>query len=184
MLGGCSVFNPVGDSDFGCPGMPNTIVCKTPAAVYNSTNGDLAKTEFDTPISADNSRPIDPESLDYPTDYSSGSTGQGSRGSGQAAQLTFTKPATTVIGPRPVREPARIARIKIFPWIDKDDNLHLSQVIYTEIKPRTWTLGKPEQGANNSGAGSLVPHRLISEKTGPSNTKTAPVSSAPATEKE
>lgn len=35
-LQGCSTFNPVGESDYDCPGMPKGVVCKTPREVYNA----------------------------------------------------------------------------------------------------------------------------------------------------
>ena len=138
---GCStVFNPVGSGDYGCPGMPMGVVCKTPASVYNSTNGQIPSTDFDTPLGA-------PLLKD---------------GKAAAAPLTQSigqyAPSSNAIGPRPVREPAKVVRIWIAPWVDKADNLNLASYQFAEIKPRTWSVGKPEATAS----GYVIPHQATS----------------------
>ena len=145
MLSGCSsVMNTAGSGDYSCPGMPNGVVCKTPAAVYKSTHLDPPVTDFDTPIGT--------KAVAVP--------GAGANPSGYVNMATPVSElaAKSVSGPRPVREPAKVARIWIAPWIDKNDTLHLAQIQYTEIKPRTWTVGKPEVAA---GAGYVIPHRAF-----------------------
>lgn len=48
---GCAVLNPSGGaSDFSCPGMPQGVVCKSPMAVYNSTNDAVPTSEHDAPV--------------------------------------------------------------------------------------------------------------------------------------
>lgn len=137
VLSGCgSVLNTAGSGEYGCPGMPNGVICKTPAAVYKSTHLDPVPTPFDTPIGQ--------------------TMTQASSSSAVNAPLTDQSAAKTTSGPRPVREPAKVARIWIAPWVDKQDNLHLAQIHYTEVKPRTWTVGKPEVA---SGGGYVIPHR-------------------------
>lgn len=148
ILSGCSsVMNTAGSSDYSCPGMPNGVVCKTPAAVYKSTHLDPPVTDFDTPIGTKAGVAAASSGADS---TSGGYVNMASTVSGLAAK--------SVSGPRPVREPAKVARIWIAPWVDKNDNLHLAQVQYTEIKPRTWTVGKPELAA---GAGYVIPHRAF-----------------------
>ena len=50
-LSGCSVLNPSGGAgDFSCPGMPQGVICKTPKAVYDSTNDATPRSEHDVPI--------------------------------------------------------------------------------------------------------------------------------------
>lgn len=148
MLSGCStLLNTAGKGDYGCPGMPMGVVCKTPSAVYRSTHLDGAITEFDTPIDAPS------QSEAALSDH--GELSVYAKVANAAAATSVSKVAT---GPRPVREPARVARIWIAQWIDKQDTLHLAQTQYTEIKPRTWTVGKPEVSA---GAGYVIPHRAF-----------------------
>jgi conjugal transfer pilus assembly protein TraV len=136
-LAGCAgTFNTSDNDSFGC-GLPKGETCKTPSAVYKSTNADLPKTEFDEPLNIQKSIP------------------------GLAATAKAV-PApgvayTTAPGPRPIREPAQVVRIWIAPWVDKNDNLSLAQYQYAEIKPRTWSIGIEE----GRGPGYVIPHLAI-----------------------
>ncbi|UTH74239.1 TraV family lipoprotein [Chromobacterium sp. IIBBL 290-4] len=42
VLSGCSSIG-LGSGDFSCPGMPSGVVCKTPSAVYQMTEGSLGE---------------------------------------------------------------------------------------------------------------------------------------------
>ena len=144
-LSGCSsVMNTAGSSDYSCPGMPNGVVCKTPLAVYKSTHLDSPITEFDLPIGSSS------------VSDAQGGTSVANVTARMASIAAGTMSKKDASGPRPVREPALVARIWIAPWVDKQDNLHLAETQYTEIKPRTWTVGKSEV---MSGIGYLIPHR-------------------------
>ena len=157
-LSGCaSALNTAGSGDYGCPGMPSGVLCKTPAAVYKSTHLEPKPTEFDTPIEGPTSLPVAKAALSQDAPKS------GAHNAGLAAAVSppgvidpQAAAGKLAAGPRPVREPARIARIWIAPWIDKHDNLHLAQTHYTEIKPRTWTVGRPEAV---SGGGYAIPYK-------------------------
>lgn len=35
LVTGCATFNTADSSDFGCPGMPDGVMCKTPRQIYN-----------------------------------------------------------------------------------------------------------------------------------------------------
>jgi len=157
-LSGCaSALNTAGSGDYGCPGMPSGVLCKTPAAVYKSTHLEPEPTEFDTPIEGPASLQAAKAQVSQDAPKSRAQI---------TAQAAAVPPAAVInpqaaagkfaSGPRPVREPARIARIWIAPWIDKHDNLHLAQTHYTEIKPRTWTVGRPEAV---SGGGYVIPYK-------------------------
>lgn len=144
-LTGCaSALNTAGSGDYGCPGMPTGVLCKTPAAVYKSTHLDPKPTDFDLPI---NGALSGEAAKSQPMPMANSQAGFVDI---QAAAHKF------IAGPRPVREPARIARIWIAPWIDKQDNLHLAQTHFTEIKPRTWTVGRQEA---ISGGGYVIPYK-------------------------
>ena len=162
LLTGCaSVVNTAENAEYACPGMPLGVLCKTPAAVYRSTHADPAPTAFDTPIGT----------LDPSTTQSAHSL------SGLPTNFAPITSRTTVSGPRPVREPAKVARIWIAPWVDKNDNLHLGQTQFTEIKPRTWTIGKAETQA---GSGSVIPHRALERFESSSLVPETPRLNAPA----
>jgi conjugal transfer pilus assembly protein TraV len=153
LLGGCaSAVNTAGSADFACPGMPMGVTCKTPGAVYKSTNQDLPVTDFDTPLGT--------TAIGKPVG-APGSIESIQQAASMAKQgQTYVLPKTVSVerksqGPKPVREPAKVMRVWIAPWVATDDTLHLAQVHYTEIVPRTWTVGKPE---SKNGAGYVIPH--------------------------
>ncbi len=146
VLTGCaSALNTAGKGDYACPGMPSGVLCKTPAAVYKSTHLDPVETEFDKPIGS--------AAVAASEEARKPNAATHSKIANAAARNSTTNGAN---GPRPVREPATVVRIWIAPWVDKQDNLHLAQTQYTEVKPRTWTVGKPESTANS---GYVIPHR-------------------------
>lgn len=156
LLTGCaSTFNPGGESSFSCPGMPQGIVCKTPTAVYKSTNQMPAETENDLPLGqhlGDKSGPpagmtyVLPKSLDAKS-TSGSTTGSGIVKTGKA---------------KPVREAAQVMRIWIAEWTDKNDDLHYPGYLFTEIQPRRWSVGKSE----TSGRNTTVPFRAAAAPSG------------------
>lgn len=52
------------------------------------------------------------------------------------------------------REPARVMRILVNPWIDQTGDLHLGGFVLTEIEPRRWSVGTAVAETSN-------PYRLI-----------------------
>ncbi|WP_432263213.1 type IV conjugative transfer system lipoprotein TraV [Cupriavidus sp. TMH.W2] len=146
---GCSSMLNTADNDtFSCPGMPQGIICKTPMAVYKSTNQMPRPTDSDLPFGSksvgvqagdDQGNVARPE---LATKVSAGVPGQTSTSSSMA---------------RPVRTPAQVMRIWIAPWIDSKDDLHYPSYLYTEVQPRRWSFGKTEF----AGKGMVVPHREL-----------------------
>jgi len=169
LLTGCaSALNPGGESSFSCPGMPQGIVCKTPTAVYKSTNQMPAETENDLPLGqhlGDKSGPpagmtyVLPKSLDVKS-APGATTGAGIVKTGKA---------------KPVREAAQVMRIWIAEWTDKNDDLHYPGYLFTEIQPRRWSVGKSEA----SGRNTAVPFRAVAAPAGASG-KEQPVAAKPA----
>lgn len=149
MVGCASTLNTADNSDFGCPGMPLGVVCKTPAAVFNSTNGELPVTDFDTPIGAKKIANGDVGNNMSVPEHKVVAAMPGMPGLPEINDLAKNH------GPRPVREPARVVRIWIAPWVDKQDNLHLAQLQYSEVTPRYWTVGIDEV---KSGSSYVIPH--------------------------
>ena len=167
-LTGCaSSLNPAGSGDFACPGMPMGVTCKTPAAVYKSSHGSVAATDFDTPIGSPSVAPasISPSSMSAAKGVSgAGAQPAAVQGAGvadAAKSLTgYSLPILTAAprkatSAKPVREAAQVMRIWVAPWVSSGDVLHLAQLHYAEIVPRTWTVGKPEV---LKGAGYVIPH--------------------------
>lgn len=42
---------------------------------------------------------------------------------------------------RPLRNPPKVVRVWIAPWVDRDDDLHTEKYIYVEIERRKWLIG-------------------------------------------
>lgn len=141
LLSACSAFNPVGESQFGCPGMPNGVICKTPAAVYNSTNGVIALTDFDTPIEGATPK-IAPANNTNTLNTATTTTTE---------QPLFEAPSVA----RPLRESAQVMRIWFAPWIDKNDGFNSSSYKFVEVVGRKWSFGRPEAIMG----GVIVPHK-------------------------
>lgn len=154
MTGCASTLNTAGSGEYACPGMPMGVTCKTPAAVYKSSHGESATTDFDTPIGS-------PAVSGTASNPSSMASAKGTGVAEAAKSLTgYSLPILAgaprkATGAKPVREAAQVMRIWIAPWVSTGDVLHLAQLHYTEIVPRTWTVGKPEV---LKGAGYVIPH--------------------------
>lgn len=127
-LSGCASYFNTGETDkFACPGIPNGVSCATPREAYNLSHG-----------STPDIRPAD----------SAGSATFGK--SAPAPEAAPVAPSPMVgVGrivrgnePRAVREAATVMRIKIFPWVDQNDDLHMGSVLFTEIQARRWSFGK------------------------------------------
>lgn len=152
MTGCSSVLNTASESSFSCPGMPQGITCKTPLAVYKSTNGSLPESEFDKPIQ----RQATPsEKGESPL-----------RGGIPALPTAPIANNEKVV--MPVRSEAKVMRIWIAPYTDKNDDLHLPSFLYTEVESRKWNLGEVEF----SGNGVAVPHRVLQLAPGQSQSVT------------
>lgn len=128
VLAGCaSAFNSGGSSDYGCPGMPQGVVCKTPAAVYKMSNGDLDVSEFDTPV---------------------GQKGGSAKSNGGASSNGVVGSMPPLAGGppplMPLREPPKMMRIWFAPWIDKQDAWHSPSYQVVEVQGRRWATGKME----------------------------------------
>ncbi|MEC4720477.1 type IV conjugative transfer system lipoprotein TraV [Noviherbaspirillum sp. CPCC 100848] len=152
---GCaSTFNTANESSFSCPGMPQGIVCKTPVAVYQSTHEAPALTESDMPFGpSSQAHALPAQAL---KELAAGR--QEYRGAAVAS-------AGASAAARPVREPARVMRIWIAPWVDKNDDLNFPGFIFTEVKPRTWAFGRKEF----AGAGVSVPYKALAANTSASS---------------
>ena len=150
LVTGCSsMFNTADNDMFSCPGMPQGIICKTPMAVYKSTNQMPQPTDNDMPIGV----------------KATGVRAGDNQGNVVSPELA-TKSNTGLPGltrtaemARPIRTPAQVMRIWIAPWIDSKDDLHYPSYLFTEVQPRRWSFGKTEF----AGKGMVVPHRELAE---------------------
>lgn len=104
------------------------VMCKTPGQVYKMTEGDT----------------LNPSALDP-----------------KMAPVKRINPVATISDantPMPIREPAKVMRVWIAPWTDKNDDLHWPSYVYTEIQRRKWSFGNPDFKAMNP----VVPYKNLS----------------------
>ncbi|ABO59644.1 type IV conjugative transfer system lipoprotein TraV (plasmid) [Burkholderia vietnamiensis] len=149
---GCSsVFNTADNDSFSCPGMPQGIICKTPMAVYKSTNHMPAPTDNDTPYGPN----VKQVGVKFGDDQ--GNVVRPELAASAASSLPGLTPVSATASARPVRTPAQVMRIWIAPWIDSKDDLHYPSYLFTEVQPRRWSYGKTEF----AGKGMVVPHREL-----------------------
>ncbi len=178
MLSGCAtVFDPNGaSSNFTCrePNNPDAaeegVTCKTPFAVYKSTNDDPPLRESDLPVGVSLTDVYGPSGQK--------ANGQANTPPGLAHGQSYALPGN--LGSqgqpqfaRPVREPAQVMRIWIAPWVDKKDDLHFPTHIFTEIQARRWAFGSEEF----SSKGLIAPTKQLADV--PAGPVAKPASSAP-----
>lgn len=130
LLSGCSIFAP-GSSDFACPGMPKGVTCKTPREVYDISTGKTPKKG-----KAAKAGDYDPSPVEVLLVGRGGSN----------------------LEPVPVLEQAKVMRIWIAPWVDKNKDLHWPGMIFTQVQARQWSVGND----NFEGIEPPVPHRSMS----------------------
>jgi len=142
-LTACSLFN-IGESTFFCddPDNVTALTCKTPTAVYKSTNGPLEINAHDVPAGM--------TLKEY----------KAKKAAKSAEQTREVDSAVNGAGayPLPVRSAAQVMRIWIAPWEDKAGDLHTPGLLFTEVTPRKWNVGETEF----SGNGVVIPHRVVS----------------------
>lgn len=165
-LTGCaSAMNTAGRSSSTCPGI-GPGACASPGDVYAMTGGSLEEFEERIAGNVSNNKIDVPAVLDG---QRNGGTLPGVITTGHASLPGFStgvppELAVHADSVAPVRMPAQVMRIRIFPWTDKHDNLHSGGYVYTEIEPRRWAFGVHEEGALRN---ARTPHR-VTHGTAPS----------------
>lgn len=132
-LAGCSVW---GGKSFQCPGNEmDGATCMSARQVYEATH----VTDRVAPNYRDG-KPI------APGEQSASSSGSAptSAAPQQALLNTYLPPLPEADAPLPVRTPAKVMRIRVFPWEDKERDLNTGGFVFTEIEGRTWTLGEDQ----------------------------------------
>jgi conjugal transfer pilus assembly protein TraV len=135
-LSGCSL-NTAGSDEFTCANKING-VCGSPVQVYKMTNGALPEAAPAKPVLGGNNMGAE--------DDDSQSAGADSKKSVAQEQFSVFKkdrmlqPVTGA--PMPLREPARVMRIWVAPWVEsKTEALHWPSFVYVEVEARKWSMG-------------------------------------------
>ncbi len=143
VLGGCSAF---GNDTFHCPANVDGATCMSAREVYGATHvADRVSPNYK------DGKPIGP----HAAVTQSQASGRGLADYQTAAQASSDSPTPAVVDkyrpplpevdvPLPVRVPAKVMRIRIFPWEDNARDLNAGSVVFTEVEGRTWTLGEEQ----------------------------------------
>ena len=122
LLQGCASFD-IGESEYGCSGMPVGVRCMSTRSVYEATNNGAlltAKTPRETAaestVAVDTSRAQDPLYRRY-----------------VAPNIPDA--------PIPIRTPTQVMRIWIAPFENDLGDLQITGTILTDIEPRRWVIG-------------------------------------------
>ncbi len=153
-LSGCSqlmnksaqVMNPGGEADYACTSNPGGgLKCKSVRDIYNITSRpgyslegynnrqQQSRNQYAGDRRSGNSNRDSYEGRGSSAFGSLGGIPSGSRGN------SIPRPAR---GPLPIRTPAKVMKIWIAPWNDKNGDLHVPAYVYTEIEGRKWQVGK------------------------------------------
>ncbi|MCB5162646.1 type IV conjugative transfer system lipoprotein TraV [Marinomonas algarum] len=132
-LSGCSAFN-IGESEYGCTGMPDGVQCMSTGDVYEATNNG----QIPRPMKTEDGELVEQETETQVTNeaYENSTVN------------TYVAP-NLPDKPIPIRTPAQVMRIWIAPWEDTNGDLNTTGFIYTEIEPRRWVIG--ESGESSQG---------------------------------
>lgn len=133
---GCSVW---GGNSFQCPASNmEGATCMSARQVYEATHvSDRVAPNFKDgkPIAPNDRRDASNED---------GSPSTATAAASPAAQNilnTYLPPLPDADSPLPVRTPAKVMRIRIFPWEDNQRDLNTGGFVFTEVEGRQWTLG-------------------------------------------
>lgn len=117
---------------YGCSGLPDGIVCKTPMQVYEQTNSDDRIGVYQADLDGETTRK---------SKYDKGSK-KTTASQGEQMVNLFAKPQfQAASSPMPVLEQPKVLRIWVAPWKDENETLNWSSYLFTEITPRRWNFG-------------------------------------------
>lgn len=177
----------VGTNKYGCSGLPDGIICKSPTQIYDQTNGDIEGVyQYQ-----DNQAKVEDDGM-----FKSSRSEKQRKNTTQNVQVLnaevspFAKPAYKAhSNPIPVLEQPKVLRIWIAPWVDQNETLNYPSYKFTEITPRKWNFGgnpqfrnvlpvtAPNNSADFQSASAVVePASAPSQQQSFTNTSTAGVS--------
>ena len=164
-LNGCAYLN-VGEEEFSCSGMPDSVFCRSARDVYEATNDGSVPSRIgpDGAYNEDCDDCVRSEGRNFNFGYeaeeeaerkAAGEGGRTARGSA-ASRGGSDEVIDNFVTPRlpdkpvPIRTPAVVMRIWIAPWVDDNDDLIAPGYVYTEIEPRRWIYSTTANVVDNS----------------------------------
>ncbi|BBM67922.1 hypothetical protein VA249_45680 (plasmid) [Vibrio alfacsensis] len=138
LLGGCAV----GQNDFNCSAGDDNALCASSRTIYEATDGELVTNDTLTYIEDGEKKQITLEELKLIKNqqnkkYLPESISEISTYGGQSSYV----PHSFSFDGDVLRKDVEVLRVWIAPFVDTNDDLHLSSMVYTDIKQRSWELG-------------------------------------------
>lgn len=170
LASGCSSLQ-VGEDEFACTGMPDSVFCRSAREVYEATNDGAVPSPMrpqddsagaDCAACASGEAAQRPEAAEAPCGETIEASAQSPADSAPDRVLGASTEASAEgeanrrseanreaqearaaleSARRPVRTAARVMRIWVAPYEDARGDLHAPGFVYTEIEPRRWAYG-------------------------------------------
>lgn len=163
VLGGCSV----GQSEFTCSMGSESSICASSRTIYKATNGDIEENETITYVEDGERKQITVAELEamregnltledmepkpkYPPRNDFKKINMGPPPSKvqvvvEPAPVSPAVPYSYSYDGQALRSEAKVMRIWIAPWVDANDTLHMSKVIFTDMEKKKWTIAESSQ---------------------------------------
>lgn len=136
MLTGC--MSGGYSSKYGCSGLPDGVVCKSPGQIYELTNNDNFGGVYQSTLN----EPVDDTEPQSNMFKSKTKAKKFANPQVNEALNIFSKPQfQSASSPMPVLEQPKVLRIWVAPWKDQNDTLNWGNFMFTEITPRRWNFG-------------------------------------------
>lgn len=138
LLGGCAV----GQSEFNCSAGDENALCGSSRTIYRATDGTLVTNDTLTYIEDGEPRQITLDELkDIENKQKNKKVASGiSEISTYGAKFNYVPQSFSFDGDV-LRKDVKVLRVWVAPFVDTNDDLHLSSMVYTDIEQRSWELG-------------------------------------------
>jgi conjugal transfer pilus assembly protein TraV len=172
LLGACSGLG-IGASEYSCSGMPQGVACKSAREVYELTNTrdrvsgmDLAQEE-ERKAASWTGNPAQVHAMRAAAQADPTALGGAPVGYG-AMPVAYTDD-----GRVPIRTPAVVMRVWVAPYQDAKGDLHMPGLVFSEVEPRKWQVGLPDEASGSPSA--FRPLEATASKAQPQINESAPV---------
>lgn len=133
-LAGCA------NSEFSCPGRPTGVTCLSAIEVFEATNtrdrvtsADAAQINGETTVARQRLATQEVVTPEVAT-------------SREQLHPRYEPPPYQ---PVPVRTPPVVVRLLLSSWEDRDGDLQAGGYVFTELEPRTWSIGEAPAGTRS-----------------------------------
>ena len=135
-ISGCSV----GQNDFNCSAGDENALCGSARTIYQATDGDLKTKDTLIYIKDGEKKQVTLKELNKSQESDKDHAFLISEISNPKAN-SLGIPHTFSYDGDVLRKDVRVMRVWIAPFVDANDNLHMSSMVYTDIAQRSWELG-------------------------------------------